>query len=41
MESFFGTFKHEVGDTFIDEDDAKAAALTFKRSTTVREGTPL
>ena len=30
MESFFGTFKHEVGDTFIDEDDAKAAVFDFQ-----------
>ena len=30
MESFFGTFKNEVGDTFVDEDDAKAAVFDFQ-----------
>lgn len=30
MESFFGTFKNEVGDTFIDEDDAVAAIFDYQ-----------
>jgi len=30
MESFFGTFKNEVGDTFVDEDDARAAVFDFQ-----------
>ena len=29
-ESFFGTFKNEVADTFIDEDDAIAAVFDFQ-----------
>ncbi|MCL4171511.1 UNVERIFIED_CONTAM: hypothetical protein GTU68_056060 [Idotea baltica] len=30
MESFFGTFKTEVGNVFIDEDDARASIFDFQ-----------
>ena len=48
MESFFGTFKNEVSDTFIDEDDAKAAVFDFqafynreRRHSTLNNQSPL